>query len=281
MSNYCGKDCNACTYREELSCTGCQSGPGRVISGDCKLAHCCRDKGHETCETCALKRNCGTWLDKGSIPKQRIERIQEEKEKKEMVDRRAPFLGKWLWVLFWLIVPQVIANFMTGDTMAALVPALVKPGQIGLIICMLIRVIVLFIISGEHGSYRIAAILGMAGVAVDVILQVSGMEDIYIIFMLAVVQLVIMLFSEYHEYRAHTDVVMLIDAVISAQWDNYWKWNMYSIIGLVVSMFLVFLMPGFAALAMLASAIGLLVAGIKKLVCLYRTAKAFKARAEQ
>ena len=281
MSNYCGKDCTACTYREELSCTGCQSGPGRVISGDCKLAHCCRDKGHETCVTCALKRNCGTWLDKGSIPKQRIERMQEEREKQNIIARRAPFLGKWLWILFWLFVPQVIANFMTGDTMAALAPALVKPGQIGLIICMIIRVIVLLIISREHGSYRLAAILGMVSVAVDVVLQMSGMEDVYILFMLAVVQLVIMLFSEYYEYKAHTDVVMLVNAVISAQWDNYWKWNMYSLIGIGVSMFLIFLIPGVAALAMLASAIGLLVAGIKKLVCLYRTAKSFKARAGQ
>ena len=281
MTTYCGKNCEECTYKAELSCSGCQSGPGRVISGDCKLAHCCRDKGHATCETCELKRNCGKWLDKGNIPRQRMERMQEENEKQKIIAQRAPFLGKWLWVLFWLIVPQIIANFMTGDTMAALVPALEKTGQIGLIICMLVRILVLLIISREHGSYRIAAIFGIVSVAADVILQMSGIEDVYILFMLAVVQLVIMLFSEYNEYKAHADVVLLVNAGISAQWDNYWKWNMYSLIGLAVSMFLIFLIPGFAALALLVSYVGLLVAGIKKLICLYRTAKTFRARAEQ
>lgn len=48
------KNCDECTYKAELFCSGCQSGPGRVIRGDCKLARCCREKGHETCEVIAL-----------------------------------------------------------------------------------------------------------------------------------------------------------------------------------------------------------------------------------
>lgn len=281
MSTYCGKNCNECTYREELSCSGCQSGPGRIIDGDCKLARCCRDKGHETCETCQLKRNCGTWLDKGSIPKQRMERRMELQKEQEMIARRAPFLGKWLWILFWLIVPQVIINFMTEDFMLSLVPALEVPGQIGLVICMIIRVLVLFKLSKEHGSYGIAAILGIANVVASVVYLRLGTEDIYFLIMIAVVQLVILLISEYYEYKAHTEVVMMVDACISAQWDNYWKWNMYSCIGLVVSMFMIFLIPGLGALAVLASSIGILVAGIKKLVYLYQSAKVFRARAGQ
>lgn len=281
MNTYCGKNCEECTYKAELSCTGCQSGPGRAVIGDCKLAHCCRDKGHSTCETCELKRNCGKWLDKGGIPKQRIERRIELQKEQEIIARRAPFLGKWLWILFWLIVPQFIANFMTGDTMVALIPALEKPGQIGLIICMLVRILVLFIISREHGSYRIAAILGLVSVAADAVLQMSGMEDIYVLFMLAIVQIVVLFVSEYYEYKAHTELVMAVSPFISEQWDNYWKWNMYSLIGLVVSMFLIFLIPRLAALALLVSSIGLLVAGIKKLICLYRAANAFRARARQ
>jgi hypothetical protein len=171
------------------------------------------------------------------------------------------------------------AILMTEDFMLSLVPVLEVPGQIGLIICMIIRVLVLFKLSKEHGSYRVAAFLGIANIAASMVDITLGIEDIYLLFMLAVVQMVILIVSEYFEYKAHTEVVMIVDAGISEQWDNYWKWNMYSCIGLVVSMFLIFLMPGPAALAVLAFSIGILVAGIKKLVCLYRSAKVFRARA--
>ena len=48
---YCGKSCAECTKKEELNCMGCKTGPGRPFGGDCELAKCVRDKGHETCET--------------------------------------------------------------------------------------------------------------------------------------------------------------------------------------------------------------------------------------
>lgn len=277
MSTYCGKNCEECTYKAELSCTGCQSGPGRMLNGDCKLARCCRDKGHETCDTCALRRNCGIWLDKGSIPKQRIERRIELQKEQEMIALRAPFLGKWLWILFWLVVPQGIANFMTGDVMLSLIPALEKPGEIGLVICLIIRVLVLFKVSKEHSSYRLAALLGIANIVVNVVELMLGIEDIYVLFMLAVVQSVVLLFSEYYEYKAHTEVVMAVSPIISEQWDNYWNWYMYSLIVFVVSLFLIFLLPRLAVLTLSASSIGILVAVIKKLVYLYRTAQAFRS----
>ena len=46
---YCGKSCEECTKKEQLDCSGCKTGPGRQFGGDCELAKCVRDKGHETC----------------------------------------------------------------------------------------------------------------------------------------------------------------------------------------------------------------------------------------
>ena len=45
---YCGKSCAECTKKEQLNCSGCKAGPGRQFGGDCELAKCVRDKGHET-----------------------------------------------------------------------------------------------------------------------------------------------------------------------------------------------------------------------------------------
>lgn len=281
MSTYCGKECDTCTYKAELSCSGCQSGPGRMISGDCKLARCCRDKGHETCETCGLKRNCGIWLDKGNIPKQRIDRIQEDKEKEELIWRRAPFLGKWLWLLFWLVVPRFISNFLTGDTMVAIAPSLENVGRIGQILCACCYSLILFKISKEHKSYLIAAAVGFGSVAIDILDYCLNISDVWILTMLAVVQMAVVLVADYYEYKAHADVVLVVDGNISEQWDKFWNWNFYSSIGLIVSLFLIVMIPFVGVLTTLASVIGMLVAGIKKLVCLYRTAQIFRARMEQ
>ena len=94
--------------------------------------------------------------------------------------------------------------------------------------------------------------------------------------MLSSLQMSIVLASDYYEYKAHADVVLVVDGNISEQWDNFWKWNMYSMIVFIVSLFLVVAAPFVGTLTTLASLIGMLVARIKKLACLYRTAQAFR-----
>ena len=34
------------------------------------------------------------------------------------LDRNAPVLAKWLWLLFWLVIPSVFSNILTMDTVA-------------------------------------------------------------------------------------------------------------------------------------------------------------------
>ena len=80
---YCGKSCEECTKKEHLNCSGCKTGPGRQFGGDCELAKCVRDKGHETCETCGFKGNCGTLRSRESMPDYRIRKIEAEAMKRQ------------------------------------------------------------------------------------------------------------------------------------------------------------------------------------------------------
>ena len=75
---YCGKTCAECTKKEQLNCSGCKAGPGRQFGGDCELSKCVRDKGHETCDTCGFKGNCGTLRSRESMPDYRIRKIEAE-----------------------------------------------------------------------------------------------------------------------------------------------------------------------------------------------------------
>lgn len=280
MTTYCGKNCDACTYREELSCTGCQSGPGRKGNGDCKLASCCRDKGHETCETCELKRNCGIWLDKGSIPKQRMERRQEEKERQALIERRAPLLGKWLRILFWITIASLGINFITDNTSASSIPALRMAGQVCSYLCQFFIIYVLFVISKEHHYFRNAAILTGISFAINILVVFISEDQIWLLLLIALLQVALVLLADYFEYKANADVILIVDGRISEQWDNYWNWMLCSSIGVAVSLFLVFLIPGLGAILSVISSGALVIARIKKLFCLYRSAEAFRAKAQ-
>lgn len=280
MTTYCGKNCDECTYREELFCTGCQSGSGRMVGGDCKLATCCRDKGHETCETCELKRNCGTWLDKGNIPKQRMERRQEEKEKQALIERRAPFLGKWLRILFWITIASLGINFMTDNTSAASIPALRMAGQICSYLCQFFIIYVLFVISKEHHYFRNAAILTAICFAINILVVFITEEQIWLLLLITLFQVAMALLADYYEYKANAEVVLVVDGRISEQWDNFWTWMLYSSIGVAASLLLVFLIPGLGAILSVVSSVALIIARIKKLFCLYRSAEVFQAKAK-
>ena len=280
MSTYCGKNCEECTYKAELSCTGCQSGPGRVVIGDCKLAHCCRDKGHATCETCELKRNCGKWLDKGSIPKQRIERRIELQKEQEIIARRAPLLGKWLWILFWLVVPSEISGIMTMDKVVEAFPLLRVPGLVLGITCSLVYSLILLRISSEHESYRLAGLFGIGSTLLEVFMLILGSTG-GLVFLISVIKIVIGLFMTYHEYKAHGESVYPVDVELSECWEKLWKWKIYSIAGLAGSVFLTIISRFLGVVLLFASIIFVLVISVFKLIYLYQTAQAFRERARQ
>lgn len=47
----CGLDCSLCELKD--TCHGCEETKGRPFGGDCILAACCLEKGHDHCEECS------------------------------------------------------------------------------------------------------------------------------------------------------------------------------------------------------------------------------------
>ena len=122
---YCGKDCEQCAFGRVNGCPGCQNGPGG--SGECELAQCCRSKGHQSCDTCNFMQSCTTLHNREQLPIWRQRRRERREEEQQRIDRNAQLLGKWLWVLFWLIIPSAIGSLMTNDTILTLFPQLDLP----------------------------------------------------------------------------------------------------------------------------------------------------------
>ena len=275
---YCGKICAECSKREELNCQGCKAGPGRQFGGDCELAKCVRDKGHETCETCGFKGNCGTLRSCESMPDYRIRKIEAEAMRKAAIAKRAPVLGKWLWIIFWLIVPSTIGGLMDNETTAKILPGLLMPGQIITAICSLTYGAILLKLGSEEDRYRTAGICALiaGGVSAAVAIITGTAEEATWTLLFTLPAAVVAMVGEYNECMAHSAVLSGVDNELSEKWELLWKWYIGLLLGMLGCILLMLIAPVLGAIVILGCAIGTVVVGILKLVYLYRTAKIFR-----
>ena len=275
---YCGKSCAECTKKEQLNCSGCKTGPGRQFGGDCELAKCVRDKGHETCDTCGFKGNCGTLRSRDHFPDYRIRKIEAEEMRKAAIARRAPVLGKWLWIIFWLIVPSAIGSLMANETTAKILPGLFMPGQIINAICSLTFGVILLKLGSEEDGYRTAGICTLiAGASSSIAAIVNGAsEGATWILIFTIPAAIVAMVGEYNEYMAHSAVLSGVDNELSEKWEVLWKWYIGLFLGMLGCILVMLIAPVLGAIAILGCAIGTIVVGILKLVYLYRTAKIFR-----
>lgn len=275
---YCGKTCAECVSKEALSCSGCKAGPGRQYGGDCELAKCCTSKGHETCETCGFRNNCGTLRSRDRMPDYRRKKAEAEAARIAAISKRVPVLGKWLWILFWLIIPSTIASILSNDNIAEWIPSFYIPGQILSAICSLAYGLILVKLASEEDRYRTAGICCLVGGAVSllIVMIAGGAEIPTWTLLLSIPVAIVGLVGEYYEYMAHSTVLGGVDDELSEKWCVLWKWYIGLFCVMIGSLLVMLMIPILGALAILAAAIGTIVVGILKLVYLYRTAKLFR-----
>lgn len=275
---YCGKSCAECAQKESLNCPGCKTGPGRQFGGDCELARCIRNKGHETCDTCGFKGNCGTLRSRDHMPDYWRRKNEAEEQRKAAIAKRAPILGKWLWIIFWLIIPSTIASLMTHDTIVEYLPGLFLPGQILSAVCSLTYGLILIKLASEEDRYKTAGICVLVCGAVSaVVALISGVGEVVTwTLVLTLPAAVVSFVGEYNEYMAHSAVLTGVDNELSEKWEQLWKWHI-GLFGVMIGSILVMvIIPILGALAILGAAIGTVVVSVLKLVYLYRTAKIFR-----
>ena len=278
---YCGKTCAECSQKESLNCQGCKYGPGRRFGGDCKIAQCAMEKGHETCDTCSFMGNCSIQRSCTGMPEERIRRLEAEAARKAEAAKQAPLLGKWLWIIFWLIIPSSVASILTNQTVIQYLPGLNLPGQILNAICCAIYGISLLKLASVEEFYKKAGIFVLiaGGIsAVDAIATgtAGAVQAPAWTWLLTIPAGIIALIGEYNEYMGHSAVLAGVDNELSEKWVSLWKWYIGLFLGMLGCILVMLILPLLGALALLAAAIGVVVVSIKKLVYLYRTAKFFR-----
>lgn len=275
---YCGKSCELCVQKEGLQCPGCKVGPGRAYGGDCELAKCVRVKGHETCDTCTTRGHCSNFRNCQHFPEYRRRKLEAERQKQETMARQAPLFGKWLWILFWLVVPNTIAGLFGNEMLWQSVPGVYGFGQIFKTACSLVYSMILLKLGAEERCYRTAGICGLIS---SVLGAVTGIlagttEQLWLSAILVLPALIVAFVGEYNEYMGHSAILEPMDRELSEKWQTLWKWYISLFLGLFGCVLLAVIAPVLGLLALLGDVIGILVVCILKLVNLYRTAKVFR-----
>ncbi len=273
---YCGKNCAECMRREELACLGCKAGPGRSFVSDCDLAKCARDKGHETCDTCIFKGNCGTLRGRESVPDYRIKSMEAEAQRKAAIAKRAPVLGKWLWLIFWLIILSIPVTLLTNGSIVGVDTPIAIAGHIMSAAMSIAIGVAFWKMTAEEERYRRAGICVTIAAVINLVLELVPDIGEGIFLLASILVTIVGLVWEYNEYKAHAAVLTGADNALSEKWETLWKWYIGLLCGMFGSLLVMLVIPVLGALAILAATIGGLVVSILKLVYLYRTANTFR-----
>ena len=170
MEGICGKSCESCGWKDQLNCAGCREDMGRPFSGPCGIAACCREKGHERCETCTYVSGCPRQAQRDGVPRQELQRRDSEAAKYRRLAEIAPLMGKWVWLIFWLVVPMELASLLTLDVVARMFPAAETVGTALEVLCGLACTLFLWKLTPVLREYRTAALCQIAVTFVNLFL---------------------------------------------------------------------------------------------------------------
>ena len=186
----------------------------------------------------------------------------------------APFLGKWLRILFWLIVPSTLAGVLGNDSVKEFSPALYNVGQVMSALCNVAYGAILFKLSPAEKRYRTAGMCLMfssvAGMAV-----LDGLIRFPVLSLLALPAAVAGLVGQYNEFMAHSAVLSGVDDALAAKWAKLWNLYILFMVAAFASSMLLLISSVLALIISVAALIGTTVVSIMKLIYLYKTANAF------
>lgn len=265
--NYCGKSCVDCGFKEKLNCSGCKAGPGRTFGGECELAKCCQERGHDTCATCNQNNWCSKQRDAEGMAETRFQKLERERQKREQMEKHVSLLAKCFTVIFWLSIISLIPAAMSND-FTKVYPALHGAGQIINVILSLAIIAAYFCMRKANARYQKVAIFMAVGTVGNFLMYwLTGGEEAGWTLLVEIPMAVLGLLCRYHMYSAHSEVLLPVDYALSEKWMRLWKWYIRLAVTMIASLLVAFITPnlGLIIIPILGFFIGL-VAGIGAIV---------------
>lgn len=192
----------------------------------------------------------------------------------------APFLGKWLWVLFWLVIPQALASLLVSDLFSPQsVPYFL--GQLLQVAYLVCYGLVLLRLTSYVDRYRTAGICFLVNAAINILLIFFPSPEVgsglaLLLSAASVTGGIFMMVGEYQEYMGYSELLEDVEVELSDKWRKLWKWYIGCFLAVMGSIVVLLISPLLGALVALAGALGLIGVLVVKLVYLYRTTMIFR-----
>ena len=249
---------------------------GRPFSGPCDIAACCREKGHQRCETCAYLSGCPRRTRRDDIPRQEFQRREDEAARQRLLAETAPLMAKWVPLIFWLVVPLVLASLLSSNIVAQAFPSLGAAGTALQVLCGLAYGLFLWKLTPVLREYRTAALCQLALSLMNLVL-LAVPEESGLFFLLGIPTIFVSFYGSYVEFSAHAQAVEPLDAELAASWRKLWKLLLLSLGVTVLTYFFFAFMGSFAFMLAALATLGLTgYYAVLRMICLWRTAKLFR-----
>lgn len=274
MSNtYCGKNCDDCNYREELKCSGCKSGPGRELYGDCDIAACCRSSCLQQCTECTRKPACDTYNSATNKAYHRSISANVSKSLEEERLERSTFLGPQVQLIFIFSILQIICNLLSNARVARISINLYFAAEIAGLIVGIVYGIIMISMAHECKRFKFAGIVNVvAPVLAFVLAFIGGGLASFGNIVIAVLALM----AIYQEMYGYSDILAGINNTLSMKWMDIWKKLMIWLIVTVISVVFMLIIPALGYIGFIVACIAIVVLSIIRVITLAETVKAFK-----
>ncbi|MBQ9766614.1 MAG: hypothetical protein IJW37_00730 [Lachnospiraceae bacterium] len=191
------------------------------------------------------------------------------------LQKDGPLLAKWLWILFWVAIAGFLPSILSLNYIKTVAPVIYYIGDYGAYLFVIAYTVVLLFLRRSASSYGRAGLFSLIGNGISIVLAVVfTLLDRPLPNLLALPVLVLTLMSEYHEFKAHSEVLEGVDYVLSEKWTKLWRAYILALVAIFLSSFI--FLPIISTLIELASLIAVLVCMILKYCYLYRTATVFR-----
>lgn len=276
--SYCLKSCDACG-RE--GCAGCRNG---AYADRCEIVKCCREKNHDSCESCTRVSYCPTRANRDLMPRRvmDLERRAAELAVRKRAD--AEVLAKWTKFVFWCLIATNVTSLLgfLGDLSSAV-------GWIDLIGS---GVLVLAVSYGMYQMKRVdprfqtVAIWQAASHIAYSLHSVLALEENGFATLLTLVFGAVGIYVTKTKTETFRDSLCGISGELAVKWENQWKLykiSLYLLLGGLAATLVLTLLGPLSVLGLLAMLGGvgvLLFVDIREYVYLWQTTAACEAFSE-
>lgn len=260
--SYCLKSCSDCG-RE--GCSGCKTGG---FAGQCEIARCCKEKNHESCDSCTRSLYCPTRTGRDQMPEKIFAMQRREAELAVKYRADAEILAKWVKTIFWFMIAGIPLGVLE------MIPAL---GKVMPLITMALSCVVCYCyyrMKIVDEGFGVVAGLYLAGI---LMITVSSYlpEGKFLNVVLSLVSGVCGLILIKYVCNTFRNALSGINREMSEKWENQWmlyKIGLFTLLGCLVVAFIPVLNI-LAAIAILVALVLLLFVMIREYVYMWQTAK--------